>query len=230
MRPHHHLDDATLMSMAAGALAMPLAVVASAHLERCEQCRRRLREAEAVGAALLEQTQPAVQPDDARQEVLRAAMLARLEGEEDGEVRRESRIGGDAAAASAPGADPDAMPVALRPYFGDQLSTVRWHWIGPGMYCTRARDMPSLIMLKIAPGKSLPVHSHGGSELTQVLQGSYNDALGLFAPGDIADLDQDVEHQPVTAPGVPCICVSALDAPLVFSGWLARKLPRFVQL
>ena len=230
MRPHHHLDDATLMSLAAGALAIPLAVVASAHLERCEQCRRRLREAEAVGAALLEQTQPALPPDNARQDALRAAMLARLEGEDDVELRRESRIGGDATVTTMPGADPDAMPVALRPYFGDRLSTVRWHWIGPGMYCTRGRDMASLIMLKIAPGRSLPLHSHGGSELTQVLQGSYNDALGVFAPGDVADLDQDVEHQPVTAPGVPCICVSALDAPLVFSGWLARKLQRFVQL
>jgi len=98
------------------------------------------------------------------------------------------------------------------------------------VHCIRAVGMPELIMLKIAPGKSLPMHSHGSSELTQVLRGAYNDALGLFAPGDIADLDESVEHQPVTAPGAACICVSALDAPLVFSGWLARKIQRFVKL
>lgn len=102
--------------------------------------------------------------------------------------------------------------------------------MAPGVHCIRAEQIPSLIMLKIAPGKCLPMHSHGRSELTQILRGSYNDALGLFAPGDVADLDEDVEHQPVTAPGVPCICVSALDAPLVFSGWLARKIQRFVKL
>ena len=62
------------------------------------------------------------------------------------------------------------------------------------------------------------------SELTQILRGAYDDSLGHFAPGDVADLDSDVEHQPVTTPGVACICVSALDAPLVFSGWFARKL------
>lgn len=227
MRPHHHLDEATLLSFAAGALPSQLAVVASAHLESCAECRQRLRAAEAVGAALLEQTQP--DAGASARNVLRDAMLARLKSDVAVEAPKVTPLRAEAAP-SREGADPDRLPVALRPYFGERLSTVRWKWIGPGMYCTRARDMPSLIMLKIAPGKSLPMHSHGRSELTQVLQGSYNDALGLFAAGDVADLDEDIEHQPVTAPGVPCICVSALDAPLVFSGWLARKLQRFVQL
>lgn len=88
----------------------------------------------------------------------------------------------------------------------------------------------NLIMLKIAPGKSMPVHSHGGSELTQILKGAYDDALGHFGPGDMADLDCDIEHQPVTSPGVPCICVAALDAPLRFPGWFARKLQPLVGL
>jgi putative transcriptional regulator len=79
-------------------------------------------------------------------------------------------------------------------------------------------------MLRIGPGKRLPVHGHGGSEITQILSGAYDDALGHFAAGDVADLDSEIEHQPVTATGVPCICVSALDAPLRFPGWLARRL------
>lgn len=224
MHPHHHLDDATLMSYAAGALATPLTVVASAHLERCTVCRQRLRDAEAIGAALIEMTQP--DAAGVARDALREAMLERL----DASPAPERAVWPTDPAPVPVGSDPDRMPTALQPYFGARLSTVDWQWIGPGMYCTRARDMPSLIMLKIAPGRSLPMHSHGGSELTQVLQGSYNDALGLFAPGDVADLDHEVEHQPVTAPGVPCICVSALDAPLVFSGWLARKLQRFVRL
>ena len=45
----------------------------------------------------------------------------------------------------------------------------------------------NLILLKIAPGKSMPVHSHQGAELTQILKGAYDDELGHFAPGDIAD-------------------------------------------
>ena len=53
---------------------------------------------------------------------------------------------------------------------------------------------------------------------------------GQFAPGDIADLDSGVEHQPVTVPGTACICVSALDAPLRFPGWLAQRLQPLFKL
>lgn len=224
MNPHHHLHESTLMSYAAGALQAPLSIVAATHLEQCPHCRQRLRDAEAVGSALLEQTQPVL--DDTRREALRAAMLAQLMDVAPPAMLAPARQ----APPERPQADPEYLPASLHPYFGDSLASLRWRWIAPGVHCIRARQMPSLIMLKIAPGKCLPMHSHGRSELTQVLRGSYNDALGLFAPGDVADLDAEVEHQPVTAPGVPCICVSALDAPLVFSGWLARKVQRFVKL
>ncbi|AWH53582.1 transcriptional regulator [Stenotrophomonas sp. ESTM1D_MKCIP4_1] len=227
MNPHHHLHESTLLSYAAGALPAPLSVVAGTHLEQCALCRQRLGEAEAIGAALMEQTQPVAV--GARSEALRIAMLAELD-------RSEPAVAAVAVARPAPQpvdrpeVSADHLPASLHPYFGPSLAALRWRWIAPGVHCIRAADMPSLIMLRIAPGKCLPMHSHGRSELTQILRGAYNDALGLFAPGDVADLDEDVEHQPVTAPGVPCICVSALDAPLVFSGWLARKIQRFVKL
>lgn len=226
MSPRHHLHESTLISYASGGLPTPLSVVAAAHLEHCPACRRRLRDAEAIGAVLLEQTQPAV--DEARHAQLRMAMLAQMD-QADGGLAAPC-VAACAVPSERPQANPDHLPAALHPYFGASLSQLRWRWIAPGVYCIRAAQMPSLIMLKIAPGKCLPMHSHGQSELTQILRGSYNDALGLFAPGDVADLDEDVEHQPVTAPGVPCICVSALDAPLVFSGWLARRIQRFVKL
>ena len=224
MNPHHHLHESTLMSYAAGALQAPLSIVAGTHLEQCPHCRQRLRDAEALGSALLEQTQPVL--DDTRRDTLRAAMLAQLMDVDPPAMPPPERH----SPPERPQADPEYLPASLHPYFGDSLASLRWRWMAPGVHCIRARQMPSLIMLKIAPGKCLPMHSHGRSELTQVLRGSYNDALGLFAPGDVADLEAEVEPQPVTAPGVPCICVSALDAPLVFSGWLARKVQRFVKL
>ena len=76
MNPHHHLHESTLMSYAAGALPAPLSIVAGAHLEQCPHCRQRLRDAEAIGSVLLEQTQPPAA--ETRREQLREAMLMQL--------------------------------------------------------------------------------------------------------------------------------------------------------
>ncbi|MGO4553359.1 transcriptional regulator, partial [Stenotrophomonas sp. 2YAF22] len=141
MNPHHHLHESTLMSYAAGALPAPLSIVAGTHLEQCPHCRQRLREAEAIGAALLEQTQPVA--DEARRAGLREAMLAQLvEVQADavpGPLRSMPR--------ERPEADPDHLPTSLHPYFGDSLGRLHWRWIAPGVHCIRAEQMPSLIML-----------------------------------------------------------------------------------
>lgn len=89
MKPEHHLDDATLISYSAGALAEALSVAAGAHLAMCAHCRARLRRADAVGGALLDarldaggrvgepaSSGDAVSPDGA---AARADMLRRLD-------------------------------------------------------------------------------------------------------------------------------------------------------
>ena len=223
MNPHHHLDPSTVVSYAAGALAVEVATVAATHLETCAHCRARVIEAERVGGHLLEQQQPAM-VDTARLAGLRTSILDRLDEAPAPASARVPR--------AAPYEDDDRLPAPLHPYFGTSYRALKWRWMAPGVHCIRAPNTKTgtLLMLKIGPGRSMPVHSHGGTELTQILRGAYHDALGQFAPGDVADLDSDVEHQPVTVPGTACICVSALDAPLRFPGWLAQRLQPLFKL
>ncbi|KAF1722884.1 ChrR family anti-sigma-E factor [Pseudoxanthomonas japonensis] len=223
MNPHHHLDPSTVVSYAAGALAVEVAIVAATHLETCAHCRARVDEAERVGGQLVEQQQPAA-VDAARLAGLRASILERLDEPPAPAAAAPSR--------AAPYEDDDRLPTPLHAYFGTSYRALKWRWMAPGVHCIRAANTGkgSLLLLKIGPGRSMPVHSHGGTELTQILRGAYHDALGHFAPGDVADLDSDVEHQPVTVPGTACICVSALDAPLRFPGWFARKLQPLFKL
>jgi len=70
----HHPDDALLMALAADRLARGPAVVTAAHVERCPNCRARLRELDAVGGALLEDAEPAVLAPEAL-----ARTLARID-------------------------------------------------------------------------------------------------------------------------------------------------------
>ncbi len=212
--PDHHLDDATLLAYSSGALGMPLSVAVATHMRYCATCRERLRQADAVGGALVQQQEPASLSAQAR-----TAMLARLDEE-------PVSVAADEAPADEPVADADRLPRELHPYFGESYRALRWKMLVPGVHRVRSRSDAGgeLFLLRIAPGKKMPMHSHAGNELTVVLKGAYRDVLGRFGPGDIADLDSDVEHQPVTEPGEACICLAALDAPLRFPGRVARML------
>ena len=85
-----------------------------------------------------------------------------------------------------------------------------------------------LYLLKIAPGKAMPEHGHGGEELTMILAGSYRDCFGTFARGDVADLDEHVEHSPVVAGDEPCICLVAAEAPTKFKSFFAKLAQPFL--
>ena len=220
MTPHHHLDEATLVGYSAGALPEAFAVVVSAHLSICQLCRDSLRDADAIGGALLAQQLEGGQPPaQARDAILTKLASTPMEARPPSPPSRKM-------------IDPETLPAALHPYFGERFDDLRWKSVAPGMHIIRAAKVSdgTLMLLRIAPGKSVPMHSHGGNELTMILQGSYQDGLGHFSPGDVADLDCDITHQPVTMPGGPCICVAATDAPLRFQGWLARMLQPLIKL
>jgi len=219
MTPNHHPDASTLLAFSAGTLPQAFATVVAAHLDVCVRCKSQLALADDIGGQLLVQQEGASLPDDAR-ERLRARVLA------DGKPLPPPRP------ASRPPVSGGDLPPRLQPYFGQRYADLRWRMLGPGIHYVRADSVDDghLMLLRTAPGRSVPMHSHGGSELTLILQGAYRDAIGQFAPGDVADLDSEVEHQPITVPGVPCICVAATDAPLVFSGWIPRLLQPLFKL
>ena len=85
-----------------------------------------------------------------------------------------------------------------------------------------------LFLMHIASGKALPVHGHGGMELTLVLSGSYTDKFGTYGRGDVADLDDDAEHQPIVDQGEDCICIVASEQPARFKGVLPKIFQPFV--
>ncbi|MFA0995262.1 MULTISPECIES: ChrR family anti-sigma-E factor [Pseudomonas syringae group] len=217
MGPLHHPDDATLISYAAGALSQVIALVTAAHLERCAECRSRLRQAEQIGGVLIQQPISRVVPLNSRM-----AMLARLD-EQDTSV--------DSAVHAMPAAnhDPDLLPHCMHVHFGRHLSTLKWKTLIPGVQRVSAKgiEQGNLMLLKISPGVSMPVHSHESGEMTMVLKGAYHDVQGEFGLNDVADLDSHIHHQPIAYPDRECICVLAAESKLRFHGWMARMMQPF---
>ena len=58
-----------------------------------------------------------------------------------------------------------------------------------------------------------------------MLRGALIDAAGRYGPGDVADVDEAVEHHaPSADPDAGCICVIANEQPTRFHGLLARLM------
>lgn len=209
----HHLDEATVLRYASGDLDEAFAVVVATHLAMCETCRKAVRLAEEIGGHLLEEGDVVPVSDTEIDRVMKAV-----------DASGEPVTPAPAAANSAPG----DVPLPLRRYIGADLSSVRWKTVAPGVRRHRialeTKCQSALYMLHIAPGKAVPEHGHGGAEITLILSGAYRDDLGRFGPGDVADLDEHVEHQPVVEGDQPCICLVTTEAPTRFKGIVSRLL------
>ena len=216
MTVSHHLDDATLLRCASGDLDEAFSVVAASHIAMCAECRRAVRVAEELGGLLLEQADGADLAIGAFDRVMQ-----RLDGDE--AKPRQAMSAPCAPSDDRPAGD---VPAPLQRFVGPRLDDISWKFVAPGVrkhaIALPSKPQSSLYMLHIAPGKAVPEHGHGGEEMTLILSGAYNDALGHFGRGDIADLDEHIEHQPQVEPGAPCICLVATEAPTRFKDFFSR--------
>ena len=220
MTIRHHPSDTTLIAYAAGHLGEALAAIVASHLAVCPRCRQRNHVADEIGGGLLTDTEPAAMRDDALN-----AVFARIDS---------GAPSNDTPATEGPRAGQHGVAAPLGALLPADLEEIRWRSVGPGIRQARlddSTDAPEgLKLLKIAPGRAVPRHTHRGHEMTLIVSGSYTDELGRFQAGDIADLDGEVDHQPVSDTGEDCICIIATDAPLRFQGWVPRLMQPFVRI
>ena len=215
---HHHPADHHLLALASGQLDSGRGFVVSAHVEGCVACQRRTQEFLALGGEILQHGEPVSLAADAFAQTLR---------------RIDSPAPPDAATAAvaAPAGFPSDAAALLPPRLLQGCTAESWRWIGPGMRCSMI-GVPhaagaNVFLLKIAPGRTLPRHTHAGCEFTQVLCGAFHDGRARFDAGDFDETDPQVTHQPVVTGEAECICLAYLDAPLRFESWIARAAARW---
>ena len=215
MSVHHHPDSSSLISYAAGSLPDSQALVVASHLISCKQCQKTVADAEQLGCVLLNEQSVKPMAESARDDIL--SLLDSVEPE----IPEPAFRG-----------NPEAeIPLPLQPMLGKHFDDLHWKTMAPGMkQFMMSCGEGTLRLLKISPGVCMPVHGHTGSELTIVLKGSYSDELGRFRAGDVADLDPEIQHQPVVDGSEECICLIATDAPLKFVGLVPRLLQPFFRI
>jgi len=202
VREHIDTIDSLLARFAAGTLPTPARVLVEAHLELKPKSRIKVRNLEAMAGLELMKTDPVMLED-------RDAMLAAVLGSSAPEI------------ADLVQDDEDRVfPKALYDFVGFDAADVPWRTKMPGFREYELGDIEGchVNLFWIKPGRTVPAHTHEGSELSLVLDGAFSDARGHYGRGDISVADESVEHRPIADTGRPCIGLAVMDAPLKLTG------------
>jgi len=208
-----------MIDYASGALPEPVALAMATHISLSPEARADYQRLNALGGALLESLEDAGDmPDD-----MLDAVMARLDEPEP-------------AANAAPALDARTralVPGPLQRYLPASLDRLPWKQVIRGVEEFRFETTVEgykTALLRVAPGRPMPRHSHRGPEYTVILEGAYDDDDGLrMERGDICEAQPSDNHQPVADPETGCICLIVLDAPLRLSGLLGAVVNPFLK-
>jgi putative transcriptional regulator len=211
----HHPDTRLLNEFSAGTLPLAQSICVSLHLKYCGHCQRNNRRLQQLGSAMFERLAP--QPLD---DALLESVLARL-GEEP-----PLRYRSDAD-------DDHGFPALVQRLMTGDYDDLDWQRINSDLRISRLQTgdpANEFALYHIKAGGSIPKHSHKGTELTLVLEGSFSDEEGLYQQGDFLVRDAEHVHTPTASQTADCVCIGVLDAPIRFTGWNYRMLNPFLRL
>ncbi len=213
----HHFTDETLQDYAAGVLASSMETLIACHLTLCPLCRERAHLAETIAGEIFGQ-QNAVEVHGSASDVLSLANNSDTHRSELNTAPLNPNIKG--------------VPRPLARLLPAPIEELQWKAFAPGMkqynLSSQSRKEGAFKLLSLAPGSRMSKHTHTQRELTFIVSGSYQDEIGQYEAGDVADLDASFNHTPQVISDEPCICLIATDAPLKFEGLLGKMVQPFV--
>jgi putative transcriptional regulator len=210
----HPAPEELLLDYAAGALARGPALAVALHVALDPLARRAVERLDALGGAMMEE-----QGEAALDESALARTLARLDT-----IAVEPR--------PAPRTPRPGFEWAPPPLARHIAAEARWRNVLGGFEEIRLRlpgDSHRVSLLRLKPGRGLPMHRHVGAEYTVVLQGGYTDSTGNYGVGDFAVGPGPEQHEPIADPGEPCIALIVIERPIVLTGPIGRWLNPLVR-
>lgn len=210
--PHHHLPEEFLAAYASGGAPESVALAVASHASLCPGCAARISTMEELGGLLLERGPTAPPADDALDRIL---------------SRLAEPAGPTPAKPASIGPANDVFPRPLQHYLAGRP---RFRTLLPGVGVV---DLPvgpgTARIVRFPPGLIIPVHGHGGDELTLVLAGGIDDGGLHFERGDVAVRCPGEEHEQTIAGGADCIALVVNQGPLLprtLKGRLLKLLSR----
>ena len=211
------LLESLLIDYANGTLPLSLEVLVETHISMNPESAKSIRMLLQIGGALIENSEP-VSLSEGSFEKLMAEIDLSDDSFEDTDILVSN--------------DNNLLPLPLRNYTQDVNSPRSWKRIGIGLSeqsIDFGEEFGSAKLYRIAPGCSVPSHSHDGNEVTLVLSGGFTDEYGTYGPGDISIQETGAIHKPVADADGECIVLAVNEGPIVLTGPVGRLLNMLIK-
>ncbi len=211
------LVESLLIDYANGSLPLALEVLVETHISMSPASAKSIRMLLQLGGALLENSEPISLSEGSFEK-----LMAEIDSGFDKDQEVYTNVSNDN----------NLLPFPLRNYAQDISIPKNWKRIGIGLSeqaINFGESFGSAKLYKIAPGCSVPSHSHEGNEVTLVLSGGFTDEYGAYGPGDISIQETGVVHKPVADEDGECIVLAVNEGPIVLTGPVGRLLNMLIK-
>ena len=212
----HHPNAAILKDFVDGTLADSVSLIVSSHVELCEHCQQQVSMLTAQAADSVFESDPsAFESDTSGLQLSDSEMDAFLSDDGEFDFNAIAQITADSSQAIEVTPEVQQVTVADTTFTIPRAlnSVARKDWMNLGKI-SRARldfddEAHHTSLLHIDKDGQVPCHTHKGFEITLLLEGSFEDEMGVYNKGDFIWLDGDHTHQPATKEGCVCLTVSS---------------------
>ncbi|PMO40849.1 transcriptional regulator [Vibrio splendidus] len=212
----HHPNAAILKDFVDGTLADSVSLIVSSHVELCEHCQQQVSMLTAQAAdSVFESDTSAFDSDTSGLQLSDSEMDAFLSDDGEFDFDAIAQITADSSQAIEVTPEVQQVTVADTTFTIPRAlnSVARKDWMNLGKI-SRARldfddEAHHTSLLHIDKDGQVPCHTHKGFEITLLLEGSFEDEMGVYNKGDFIWLDGDHTHQPATKEGCVCLTVSS---------------------
>jgi putative transcriptional regulator len=205
----HHPNSAILQDFVDGNLADSVSLIVASHVELCEHCQKQ------VSMLTAQAADSAFESDSLELKLSDSEMDAFLVDDGEFDFDAINQITADLSQAVEVAVEAQQETVYNTTFTIPRAlnSVVRKDWMNLGKI-SRARldfddESHHTSLLHIDKDGQVPCHTHKGFEITLLLEGSFEDEMGVYNKGDFIWLDGEHTHQPATKEGCVCLTVSS---------------------
>ncbi|PML56840.1 ChrR family anti-sigma-E factor [Vibrio lentus] len=205
----HHPNAAILKDFVDGNLADSVSLIVSSHVELCEHCQKQ------VSMLTAQAADSVFESDTAGLKLSDSEMVAFLSDDGEFDFDAIDQITADLSQAVEVVVEAQQETVSNTTFTIPRAlnSVARKDWLNLGKI-SRARldfddESHHTSLLHIDKDGQVPCHTHKGFEITLLLEGSFEDEMGVYNKGDFIWLDGEHTHQPATKEGCVCLTVSS---------------------